>query len=77
MKGKGILDILQECLGLDYLSDLRTFQNKKQIAAIIELIPAEKYSLFAWKDTVKYLTGHNGEFKDEREAKQFLQSYNQ
>ena len=69
---KGLLDILRNCLGLEYLSDLKTFENKQQIAAVIDLIPAERYPLSVWQDATLYLTGERRGFATAEEARTFL-----
>lgn len=74
-KEKGLLDILQECLGLDYLSDLKFFNRFDQIAAVIERIPEERFSLFTWNDAVSYLTGSSGNFETAGDARAFLLTY--
>ncbi len=74
-KEKCLLDILQKCIGLEYISDLQAYPKYSQIAAIIELIPAERYPLSVWADAARYITGSDSEFTTAEDARAFLLSH--
>lgn len=53
------------------LSDLR-YVDQSRLAACLQAIPLERYSLWEWADAVRYLVREEGSFSSRGEAKAFL-----
>lgn len=68
----GLLETLAAKMRLEYLSDLTSLTDLKEIKAIIKSIPDSRYSLAEWNDAVQYLTKGNKQFVSVSEAKEFL-----
>lgn len=75
MQEKELLDVLKDCLGLNYISDLLAFLDYRKISAVVDSIPSDRYSISEWNDAVRYLTGYEGVFCVPENAKQFLITY--
>lgn len=75
MAEKGLLDVLQESLRLDYLSDLKFLHDYTWISNAIKSISADQYTLPVWNDAAEYLTGCTVDFDTAEEAKAYLENY--
>lgn len=53
-----LLEEIKEELGLDMISDLKSYPKKKKIREIMNHIPREAYSDRQWEDAEKYCGVH-------------------
>lgn len=72
---KGLLEYLALHAGCMYLSDLRHPENMIQMKNIVRDIECGQYSVWEWNDAVYYITGREGDFQTQKEAKDFLIMY--
>lgn len=70
----GPLEELAELTGVMYLSDLQKI-SYDLVRRQIKNIAPDKYTLFQWQDTVKYLTGNVVDFQAVKEIYDYLLSY--
>lgn len=70
----GPLEELTELTGVAYLSDLQKI-NYDLVRRQIRNINPEKYTLFQWQDTAKYLTGKETDLKTVKKIYDYLLAY--
>lgn len=68
----GLLDVLAEKCGCDYLSDLRNPALYRVVGCKLEKIPAEQFPVGQWQDAVQYFTGITPRDADPETLRQFL-----
>ena len=73
--GPGLLDLLAQNAGCDYLSDLHC-NNKllPDVQCAVRGIPPARYNLSEWTDAVRYLLGDCPDFETPQQAIDFLLS---
>lgn len=68
MKKKDLLEILYECCGFQYISDLKSAKEKEKLYEVIKAINAQDFTMDDWIVTYKYLIPcEDNESKAEKE----------
>lgn len=71
----GLMDILHEKVGCDYISSLRNPIYFPLIYAALSRIGADDFSMWQWQDAVQYITGRDIRFDSSQQALEFLMGY--
>lgn len=72
----GPLEELAELTGVMYLSDLQKI-SYDLVRRQIRNIDPDKYTLFQWQDTAKYLTGKETDLATVKEVYDYLLTYSE
>ena len=71
----GLIDILHERVGCDYISSLRNPIYFPLLYAALNRIRADDYSMWQWQDTVQYITGSSVRFNSSQQALNYLMEF--
>lgn len=69
---RGLLEIITEEVGCDYLSNLREPVFYSKIKKVVETIEESDYTLKEWQDAADYITGSGGNEGTSTEVKHIL-----
>ena len=68
----GLLDMLAEQTGCEYLSVLRSPKVFPLLSNVLHGVDQEEYSLSEWQDAILYITGKVSASKNAAQAKEYL-----
>lgn len=67
-----LVEVFSHMLGCEFISDLHAPSCHTQLERALENICPEDYTIWAWNDAVKYITGVGRAFQTQHEAYQCL-----
>ncbi len=67
-----LLDYLTECIGCDYLSDLKLRVSHAAVKRVLTTVRAQDYPMREWEDAADYLLGRKRSFESADDALEYL-----